>query len=79
MAVKRSVVEFVHDEGYGDELLEHINAALRGKDMRAARVYSGDLVDAAKEAFSALVGAHASDDSVQGHARIRLRRALGIS
>jgi len=38
MAIKRSLIELVHDEGYGDDLVKHINIALRGKDMRAERV-----------------------------------------
>ena len=79
MGLKRSFVEFVHDEGYGDDLLMHVNAAIRGKDMRAETVCDGDLLGAAKEAFSALVGSGARDDSVQGQAKIRLRKALGYS
>lgn len=79
MGTKRSFIEVVHDEGYGDDLLFHVNAAMRGKDMRAERVVDGDLLEAAKEAFGALVGSSAAIDSVQGRARIRLRNALGIS
>lgn len=79
MGVKRSFIEFVHDEGYGDDLLRHINAAIRGKDMRAESVVDGDLLGAAKEAFGALVGSSARDDSVQGQAKLRLRKALGYS
>lgn len=41
----------------------------------ALRNYA-ELAGAAKQAFGALVGATASDDSVQGRARIRLREAL---
>ena len=40
MSIKRSFVEIVHDEGYGDDLLFHVNTAMRGKDMRALRVIS---------------------------------------
>lgn len=79
MGIKRSFIEVVHDEGYGDDLLRHINQAFRGKDMQALSVHDSDLRDAAFEAFGALVGSLAIDDSVQGHARIRLRKALGIS
>ena len=38
MGTKRSLVEVVHDEGYGDALLMHINHAFGSKDMRAERV-----------------------------------------
>jgi len=79
MGTKRSFIEVTHDEGYGHDLLQHVNAVFCGKGMRAENVYDGDLIGASKEAFGALVGASARDDSVQGHARIRLRKALGIS
>lgn len=79
MGTKRSFIEVIHDEGYGHDLVRHMNTALRGKDMIAQTAYDGELVDAAKEAFGALVGSSARDDSVQGKARIRLRKALGIS
>jgi hypothetical protein len=44
MAVKTTLVEIKHDEGYGDMLLMHINNSLRGKDMIAMRIVekSGD-------------------------------------
>ena len=35
MAIKKSLVEFEHDEGYGDRLVESINQSISGKDMRA--------------------------------------------
>jgi len=38
MGTKRSLVEIVHDDGYGDGLLMHINLAFGSKDMRAERV-----------------------------------------
>jgi hypothetical protein len=79
MSTKRTFIEVIHDEGYGHDLVRHINNALRGKDMVAQTAYDGDLVDAAKEAFGALVGSSAKDDSVQGRARMRLRKALGIT
>lgn len=37
-----------------------------------------ELRGAALQAFGALVGSHASDDSVQGLARQRLRKVLGL-
>jgi hypothetical protein len=79
MAVKRSFIEVVHDEGYGEDLLQHVNDAFRGKDMQAKNVYDGDLAAAAMEAYEALVGVTASYDSVQGRACIRLRAALGLA
>lgn len=79
MGVKHSFVEVVHDEGYGDQLLDHINAALGGKDMRAVRVADGDLLGAAEQAFGALVGATPAALSAQGLAKSRLRDALGYS
>lgn len=54
MGIKRSLVEFVHDEGYGDDLLLHINAAIRGKDMRAESVVDGNLLGSAKQMTKAL-------------------------
>lgn len=39
MGTRRSYVEILHDEGYGDDLVWHINLALRGKDMRAEAAY----------------------------------------
>jgi hypothetical protein len=38
MAVKTTLVEIKHDEGYGDMLLDFINNSLRGKDMIAVRI-----------------------------------------
>lgn len=35
-----------------------------------------ELFEAAKQAYGALIGAHVSDDSVQGRARLRLRAVL---
>lgn len=35
MGVKNTIVRFRHDDGYGDDLLNHINAAIKGKDMFA--------------------------------------------
>lgn len=37
MSTKTSLVEILHDEGYGPDLVWYINLALRGKDMRAVR------------------------------------------
>ena len=36
--LKRTLIELVHDEGYGEDLLRHLNTSLYGKDMRAERV-----------------------------------------
>jgi hypothetical protein len=38
MALKKTIVEIKHDEGYGDMLLQYINNSLRGKDMIAERI-----------------------------------------
>jgi hypothetical protein len=38
-----------------------------------------ELLGAAEEAFGALAGAHAADDSVQGRARARLRDAIKLA
>ena len=38
MSLKKSLVEITHDEGYGEVLIDHVNIAFRGKDMRADRV-----------------------------------------
>ena len=42
MSVKTSLVEVTHDEGYGDDLVWHINIALSGKDMLAERVVQSE-------------------------------------
>ena len=42
MSTKLSRIELLHDEGYGDDLLWHINTALSGKDMRAERIIAAD-------------------------------------
>lgn len=38
MAIKKSLIELMHDEGYGDDLINHLNIALRGKDMTGVKV-----------------------------------------
>ena len=38
MATKKSLIEVLHDEGYGESLLMHINHAFGSKDMSALRV-----------------------------------------
>jgi hypothetical protein len=48
MSTKKSLVEFIHDEGYGDDLVWHINLALKGKDMRAIRVVAEETNQAPK-------------------------------
>jgi hypothetical protein len=42
MGTKRSFVELIHDEGYGHDLIRHMNTALRGKDMIAQTAYDAD-------------------------------------
>ena len=42
MSTKLSRIELLHDEGYGDDLLLHLNNALAGKDMRAERIAPAD-------------------------------------
>ena len=39
MGTKRTTVVIHHDEGYGDGLLDHINIALRGRDMFAEAIH----------------------------------------
>lgn len=46
MGTKRTLVEIEHDEGYGDNLLMYLNAAIGTRDMRAVRIlqpYSTEL------------------------------------
>lgn len=50
--------------------------ALR-RELPGASVYKTEVQVAAEQAFAALVGSTASDDSVQGRARQRLREVLG--
>ncbi len=80
MGTRKTVVVIRHDDGYGDpdQFLHYLNIKLRGSDMVVQSAHDGDLIEASKEAFGALVGSSAKDDSVQGHARLRLRKALGI-
>lgn len=42
MGTKRSLIEVVHDDGYGDALLMHINHAFGSKDMRVERVVQSE-------------------------------------
>ncbi len=55
--------------------LRDMNAAL-GKTLEETADHWPELLGAAEEAFGALVGANAADDSVQGRARARLRKIL---
>lgn len=59
MSTRKSLVEFVHDEGYGDDLVWHISNAIRGKDMQAIRVVADDSNSeyAARVALRVLLGA----------------------
>ena len=49
MGLTKSLVEITHDEGYGDDLLLHINNAFRQKDMRADRIVTEEQVLAARD------------------------------
>lgn len=49
MGLTKSLVEITHDEGYGDDLLMHINNAFRQKDMRADRIVTEEQVLAARD------------------------------
>lgn len=48
MGVKRTIIEVLHDVGYGDDLLRHINVAMGGKDMKAERIIDLSSIDEAK-------------------------------
>ncbi len=43
MGTKRSLVQFLHDEGYEPDLVGYINSAIRGKDMIAEKAHVGDM------------------------------------
>lgn len=79
----REFVERLWRCGY-DGYLSEFNADVAAftaellASMPGGRVDDSELRSAAEQAFAALVGSHAADDSVQGRARIRLRAALGI-
>jgi len=45
MSLKKTTVEIIHDEGYGDDLLLYLNIALRGRDMIGVRVVDTDASD----------------------------------
>lgn len=62
---------------YSDEI-EKAKAQAVAEVTEGESVALPELEEAARQAFGALVGAHAADDSVVGKARIRLGRALGI-
>lgn len=68
MSTKTSLVEILHDTGYGDDLVWHINVALRGKDMRAVRTVESvesvntDLLEACKVAMD-FVNLYANDEA----------------
>lgn len=38
MSITKTIIEITHDDGYKDSLLDHINIALRGKDMEATAI-----------------------------------------
>ncbi len=66
MSTKRSLVEILHDEWYGEELLVHINIALKGKDMIAERIIEQSWIDAEwprDAAFPLRVARFRDDDS----------------
>jgi len=62
MALKKTLVEIKHDEGYGDMLLLHINNSLRGKDMIAERIVDTERMETdiakAKETLSKIKKNH---------------------
>lgn len=60
------------------DAIEQAKAQAVAEVSEGASVVLPELEEAARQAFGALVGAHAADDSVQGRARIRLGKALGI-
>lgn len=80
MGTKKTVVVIRHDDGYGDpeQFLHYLSIKLRGSDMVVESAHDGDLIEASKEAFGAIVGSSTRDDSVQSRDRLRLRKALGI-
>ena len=67
MALKTTIVEIKHDEGYGDMLLLHINNSLRGKDMIAERIIDTEIMETdiakAKETLSKIKKTHRNHSS----------------
>jgi hypothetical protein len=67
MALKKTIVEIKHDEGYGDMLLLHINNSLRGKDMIAERIIDTERMETdiakAKETLSKIKKTHRNHSS----------------
>ena len=59
MGLKRSLVEILHDDGYGDQVLQHVNNSLCGKEMMATTVIDAGFIDAAKAALDLLSGSDA--------------------
>lgn len=51
MGTKRSLVEVVHDTGYGEGLMMHINSAFGMKDMRAVDVHAIEEIENLREAL----------------------------
>lgn len=74
MATKKSLVVMVHDTGYGDDLVWHINIALRGKDMIAERVAKP--AEASEWATLAGIAIHRLLDAHEALDRDGLGRAL---
>jgi len=67
MAIKTTLVEIKHDEGYGDMLLMHINNSLRGKDMIAKRIIDTERLETdIAEAKERLMWSLSTTDYAQG-------------
>ena len=86
MGTKRSLIEVVHDEGYGNALLMHINHAFGSRDMRAERVIDLDcrecryeqIRDAAIDLLWYFYGADDRPTETWAPAEA-LRQAVGVS
>ncbi len=80
MALKKTIVEIKHDEGYGDMLLLHINNSLRGKDMIAERIIDMERMETdiakAKETLSKIKKTHKNHKNL--YDIVKLSYAQGV-
>lgn len=71
-----SVLADMRDEHVMENDLRRRDILKWADAIEAALAAQSDLLEACKEAFGALVGSHAADDSVQGRARNKVRAAI---
>jgi hypothetical protein len=81
MGLQRSLVEVIHDDGYGEFLLPHINTALGNKDMRAVKsvnLSTGSCFEEPPQDTNATVGSGDMEDLAKRISELSLKEALEV-